>query len=135
MLGPQVESEGAIQALQDFQQNVARQFMIRIVPGAHQSQSSNNITYRHNFAISQAAAPRYFPGKQKMIFEIQNQSFRGLSERSGLRPGRWRESPESITTSEGYGFRARAIQVGYCRLGSLILPNSGKPEFGRRAPE
>src|ERR1700689_5231453 len=28
------------------------------VPGAHQFQFSNNITYSHNFAISQAAAPR-----------------------------------------------------------------------------
>ena len=31
MPGPQVESEGAVRALQDFQQNVARQFMIRMV--------------------------------------------------------------------------------------------------------
>jgi hypothetical protein len=27
-----------------------------------------------------------------------------------------------------------AIQVGFCRLGSFALPNSGKPEFGGTLP-
>jgi hypothetical protein len=30
------------------------------------------------------------------------------------------------------GFRACAVQVGCCRVGRLLLPNSGKPEFGWR---
>jgi len=46
-------------------------------------------------------------------------------------PGR-REAanPESINTDRDYGFRARATQVGYSRLGHFRLPISGKPEIG-----
>ena len=46
-------------------------------------------------------------------------------------PGR-REaaSPESILTGGGYGFRARATQVGYRRVGQHKAPISGKPEIG-----
>ncbi len=43
-----------------------------------------------------------------------------------------RGSPESIIPARGYGFRARATQVGFSRLGYLLLmmPISGKPEIG-----
>ena len=58
-------------------------------------------------------AVKGFSDKSKIIFEIQNPSFRGSSRRSGLWPSCWRESPESIATSWGYGFRA-------CRLRSAI---------------
>jgi len=43
-------------------------------------------------------------------------------------------NPESMSTNPDMwrnGFRVRAIQVGSCRLGLMIQPNSGKPEFDK----